>query len=134
MPGIARFAAAIALLLVWGALPALAQSSPQYRVYFDFQIKNLTSTADDVAAQAVRDALAQNATQIELVGHADTAEKKATALSLARAKAVKASLLRHHLPKGVKVSVAGVGTADPFVSTGPGAREPLNRFVAVAIH
>jgi outer membrane protein OmpA-like peptidoglycan-associated protein len=123
---------ALVCLCVWGAAAYAQQAN--YRVYFDFQVKNLTQTADEVAARAVQDAGAQNATEIDLVGHADTAEKKGMALSLARAKAVKAALLSHGLSKAIKVTIKGVGASDPFAPTGPNVREPLNRFVAVAFH
>jgi OmpA-OmpF porin, OOP family len=116
------------------ASPVAAQSGPQFRVYFDFQIKNLTAAADDTVAAAEQQAVAAGATQIDLVGNADTLEKHPGPLSLARAKAVKAALLRHGLPKSVKVTVKGDGTAHPFVPTGPGTREPMNRFVAVSFH
>lgn len=120
----------LAVFLSGGA----AQADPQYKVYFDRQIHNLTASADDVVAAAVQKAIASNAVQIDLVGHADTAEKGAKALSLARAKAVKAALLRHKLPKSVKITVKGVGATQPDFPTPPNTSEPLDRYVSVTIN
>jgi outer membrane protein OmpA-like peptidoglycan-associated protein len=120
----------LAVLLSGGA----AHAEGQFKVYFNRQIPHLTESADDVVAAAVQQAIASNAAQIDLVGHTDTAEKGAKALSLARAKAVKAALLRHKLPRSVKITIKGVGATRPDFPTPPNTSEPLNREVTVTIN
>lgn len=101
--------------------------------YFDFQVPNLTREAEEVVEVAVLNAINADATEVDLVGRADTAEADPVALSHARAEAVRASMIRQGLSRKVRFKIEDKGAAEPFLDTGPGVREPLNRFVSITV-
>ena len=115
-------------------LAASGASATGLKIYFSKNVKDLTSEGAEVVTAIVQQAVAGNATQIVIVGHTDTAERNAKALSLARAKAVKAELLRQKLPKTVKISLSGVGATQPDYPIPPKTSEPLDRFVSVTFN
>jgi outer membrane protein OmpA-like peptidoglycan-associated protein len=59
------------------------------------------------------------------------AEEHARELSLRRAQAVRAALIRLGVPEG-QIIVRAHGTDDPMVQTASGVKEPQNRRVVVA--
>jgi outer membrane protein OmpA-like peptidoglycan-associated protein len=118
---------AAAVLSLW----TTAAGAETFKIYFERSIGLLTASAEDAAAAIAERAAADHPATITLVGHSDTADKNGKALSLKRAKSVKAALLRHHLPADIKIVVKGVGSTQPAFATGPNVSEPLNRFVEV---
>jgi len=82
--------------------------------------------------EAFKEVNEAEATQIELVGHADTAEKTPNEISSQRATAVRNELARLGLSGKVTVYISGVGAAKPVVRTKADVREPLNRYVSIS--
>ena len=111
--------------------PAIPGEARRYMIFFDYQVPNMTRAAQLVAELALLKAIASGATEIQIVGHADTAERGPLTLSFARAKAVRDYLVQDGLPASVHVRMSGAGTTDPLVATGPHTREPQDRFVVV---
>lgn len=115
-------------------LSASAASAAQLKIYFSREMKDLTAEGAQVVTAVVEQSVAANATEIVIVGHTDTAEHKAMALSLARAKAVRAELLRQKLPKTIKITISGVGATQPDFPIPPKTSEPLDRVVSVTFN
>ena len=69
-----------------------------------------------------------------LTGHTDRSgsEQYNMALSLRRAEAVKANMIRQGIPANAIV-VIGKGESQPLVPTADGVREPQNRRVEIVI-
>ncbi|HVY32870.1 MAG TPA: OmpA family protein [Caulobacteraceae bacterium] len=113
--------------------PADDNGARTYQIYFDFEISNLTRTAQDVADAAALNAAFAGARTVRLVGHADTAEDDLPGISQARALAVKAEMVRMGVSKATDFTAEGVGSNEPAFPVGPGVREPLDRFVSVTV-
>ncbi len=111
--------------------PATPGEDRRFLIFFDYQVPNMTRAAQLVADMALLKAIDSGATEIEIVGHADTAEKGPLALSFARARTVGQFLAGQGLAASVHVRMSGAGTADPLVPTGAHEREPQDRFVVV---
>ena len=96
--------------------------------YFDFNSSRLTRGARAVVADAARHADRMGAHDIYVDGHTDTvgSESYNDRLSVARAQAVKAELMRDGIDDDA-IHVAGSGFDDPLVPTPPGVREGKNR-------
>jgi len=105
-----------------------------YLVFFDFDKSNITPEAEKIIEQAAANAKSSKATSISLTGHTDAAgsEKYNMALSLRRANAVKAALVKLGIPDS-EISVVGKGKSDPLVATKDGVREPQNRRVQILL-
>jgi len=105
-----------------------------YLVFFDFDKSNITPEAQKIIEQAASNAKSSKATSIALTGHTDAAgsEKYNMALSLRRATAVKAELVKLGIPEN-EISVVGKGKSDPLVATKDGVREPQNRRVQILL-
>ncbi|MDR3435924.1 OmpA family protein [Telmatospirillum sp.] len=117
--------------------PKMVQAAPiakNYLVFFDFNKSDITSEAGKTISQAATAAKSSHATSISLVGHTDAAgsEKFNMALSLRRANAVKASLVKLGIPAN-EISVVGKGKSQPLVPTKDGVREPQNRRVQIIL-
>jgi len=123
----ASFALAMLVIAAFST-PALASS---YQIYFPQNATTLTPEAKTVADAFAQNVAHDNPSAITIVGHSDTAENSRT-LSLKRAQAVVAELLKDGMSKSIKVSVSGVGASDLAVPTPPKSHEPLNRFVTVS--
>jgi outer membrane protein OmpA-like peptidoglycan-associated protein len=131
MSNILRFAVLIFGVAMFSGAAVQAQvESKTYTIFFTSQAANVTTEADEVLVLASNYAL-QGAKGIDIMGHADTAEKAPSKLSLLRAKNVAEALHRHGLPKSVVVVTKGVGTAELAVPTG---HSTLNRTVTIVIH
>lgn len=128
-----RWAAIIFPVLLL-ALMQPASAADVYKIYFGRQMSTPPFMVEDTIDAAVQDAVGRHATQITIVGHADTGEKKGAKLSLARVKEIKKLLLARHLPKSVRIVMKAVGTKDLAVQTGPNVFEPLNRSVEILMH
>ncbi|MTJ84017.1 MAG: OmpA family protein [Telmatospirillum sp.] len=117
--------------------PKQVQAAPiakNYMVFFDFNKSDITAEANRTISQAAQAAKSNRAASISLVGHTDAAgsEKYNMALSLRRANAVKAALVKLGIP-GNEISVVGKGKSDPLVPTKDGVREPQNRRVQIIL-
>jgi OOP family OmpA-OmpF porin len=111
--------------------PALQRS---FLVFFDFDRSNITTEADRVIREAAANAKRGNVSRINVTGHADRAgpDKYNMALSLRRADAVKAVLVREGIPAN-QIAVVGRGESQPLVPTADGVREPQNRRVEIVL-
>lgn len=116
------------------AKPAQTVIAKSYLVFFDFDKSNITPEAQKIIEQAAASAKTSNATSIALTGHTDAAgsEKYNMALSLRRANAVKAALVKLGISEK-EISVVGKGKSDPLVPTKDGVREPQNRRVQILL-
>ena len=95
----------------------------------------LTPEAQAVISEASNYAKSGNATQVVVVGHADTSGSAAynVRLSERRAKAVADALVGSGLDQA-KLSVDWKGETQPAVQTGDGVKEPLNRRSTIDIN
>lgn len=103
-------------------------------VFFDWDSTKLSDASMNVLEQA-RDAFkAKQATRVTATGHTDTSGSEAynMALSLRRANAVKAALVKLGVP-AVAITTVGRGEQGLLVQTGDGVREPQNRRVEITI-
>jgi OmpA-OmpF porin, OOP family len=112
--------------------PAPARS---YLVFFDWDKANLTERARQIIREAAQNSTHVQYTRIEVNGHTDTSgtPQYNMGLSIRRAKAVEAELVRDGVPQSA-ISIRGYGQTHLLVPTGPGVREPQNRRVEIIIH
>jgi opacity protein-like surface antigen len=112
--------------------PAPARS---YLVFFDWDKATLTDRARQIIADAASASTKVQVTRIETNGYTDTSgtPKYNQALSIRRAEAVAAELVKDGVPKAA-ISIQGFGETHLLVATGPGVREPQNRRVEIIIH
>ncbi len=112
--------------------PAPARS---YLVFFDWDKADLTARAQQIIAEAAKNANAVKATKIDVAGHADKSGTPAynQTLSLKRANNVAAELVRLGVPKS-EIAITAYGDTRPLVPTAPGVREPQNRRVEIVLH
>lgn len=101
-----------------------------YIIFFDWNRADLTDRARQIISEAARVPLSVQVTRIMLSGNTDTtgAARYNQALSLRRARAVAAELVRDGVPPSV-IDAQGFGFSRLLVPTGPGVREPQNRRV-----
>jgi len=107
----------------------------EFIVYFPFDQSILTPEAQTVVQEAASYAQQGNATQVQVVGHADTSGSAAYNIRLSerRARAVADAMV------GLGVNPATItadwrGEAQPAVATGDGVKEPLNRRATVSVN
>lgn len=110
-----------------------------YLVFFDWNSAGLTDRARTIISTAVRNSASAQYTRIEVNGHADASGQQTPAgraynqaLSLERAKAVQAELVRDGIASGM-IDVHAYGATKPLIATAPGMREPQNRRVEIII-
>jgi OmpA-OmpF porin, OOP family len=111
--------------------PAPARS---YLVFFDWDKATLTERAQQIIKEAADNSSRVQYTRIEVNGYTDTSGKPQynQGLSVRRAKAVAAELVRDGVPEGA-ITAQGFGDTHLLVSTGPGVREPQNRRVEIIV-
>jgi OmpA-OmpF porin, OOP family len=111
--------------------PAPARS---YLVFFDWDKATLTDRAREIIREAAENSTHVRYTQIVVNGYTDTSgtAKYNMGLSIRRAQAVAAELVRDGVPRNV-ISIHGFGETHLLVPTGPGVREPQNRRVEIII-
>ncbi len=114
--------------------PPTAMAKKSFIVFFDFDKSNITSQAQTTINDAVAAAKAGNSARVTLTGHTDRSgsEQYNMALSLRRAEAVKANMIKQGIPASAIV-VIGKGESQPLVPTADGVREPQNRRVEIVI-
>lgn len=114
--------------------PKAAPVQKNYMVFFDFNKADITPEASSIINQAVTTAKAGGKSRVDLTGHADRSgsDKYNMALSLKRANAVKASMVKQGIP-AEQISVVAKGESGPLVSTADGVREPQNRRVEIVL-
>lgn len=108
-----------------------------YLVFFDWDSGTLSNRAREIVATAARNSTSAQFTHIHVNGHTDSSGSMSArgrvynqALSLRRAKAVKAELVRDGIASGL-IAVKGYGSDQPLVPTANGTREPQNRRVEI---
>jgi len=111
--------------------PAAARS---YLVFFDWDKATLTDRARQIIREAAENSTRVQYTRIDVNGHTDTTGGAAynQRLSVRRAEAVAAELIRNGVPRGT-IAIRGFGQTGLLVPTGPGVREPENRRVEIII-
>ena len=114
---------------------APAPVAKEFIVYFPFDQSILTPEAQAVVSEAAQYAQSGNATQIVVVGHADTSGSAQynVGLSQRRSKAVADALVGLGVDAG-KLAVDWKGESEPAVATGDGVKEPLNRRSTIQIN
>ena len=116
------------------APPAAAVAPPSFLVFFDWDRSNLSAQALNTVQQAATTFKTRSSARITATGHTDTSgsEQYNMALSLRRANAVKAALVKEGVPAPA-ISVVGRGEQGLLVQTGDNVREPQNRRVEIVI-
>ena len=117
------------------APPPPAYEAKQFIVYFPFDQYVLTPEAQTVVQEAANYASAGHATQVVVVGHADTSGSATynVRLSERRAKAVADALVGLGVAQ-TALSVDWKGESQPAVPTADGVKEPLNRRSTIDIN
>jgi len=118
------------------AAPAPAvQPARSYLVFFDWDKATLTDRARQIIHEAADNSTHVQYTRIEVNGYTDTSgtPQYNMGLSIRRATAVKAELIRDGVPAGA-ITTQGFGETHLLVPTGAGVREPQNRRVEIIIH
>ena len=122
--------------------PAPAPSPARtYLIFFGWDKSFLTPRARQIVAEAAQNSTRVQTTNIEVNGYADTSHALSgrrgqdynLRLSLRRADAVRAELVRDGVPTGV-IAVHGYGDTHLLVPTGANVREPQNRRVEIILH
>ena len=103
-------------------------------MFFDWDKYDLTDRARQIIAEAAANSTKVQYTRIEVNGYTDTSgtPKYNQGLSIRRANAVKAELIKDGVPEGA-ITAKGFGDTVLLVATGPGVREPQNRRVEIII-
>jgi outer membrane protein OmpA-like peptidoglycan-associated protein len=115
------------------AVPVQAPAR-SYLVFFDWDKATLTDRARQIIAEAAANSSKVQYTRIEVNGYTDTSgtPKYNQGLSVRRARAVQAELIKDGVPQGA-ITIQGFGDTHLLVPTGPGVREPQNRRVEIII-
>lgn len=115
-------------------VPVPAVYGSHYRVFFDWDSAVITPAGHIEVEKAAVSAKAGARPRLELTGHADRSGAEAfnMKLSLARAEAVKAALVRLGVDP-VAISVMGRGEQEPLIATKDGVREARNRRVEIVL-
>jgi OmpA-OmpF porin, OOP family len=118
------------------AAPAPAvQPARSYLVFFDWDRATLTERARQIIREAADASTHVQVTRIDVNGYTDTSGRPQynRELSIRRARAVKAELIRDGVPANA-ITTQGFGDTNLLVPTGPGVREPQNRRVEIILH
>ena len=117
------------------AAPAPAvQPARSYLVFFDWDKATLTDRARQIIREAADNSTHVQYTRIEVNGYTDTSgtPQYNQGLSIRRASAVKAELIKDGVPAGA-ITTQGFGETHLLVPTADGVREPQNRRVEIII-
>lgn len=121
-------------------VPPAPTPARTYLVFFDWDRANLTGRAREIVAQAAQASTHVQTTRIEVNGYTDNSAahpgprgmRYNMGLSVRRAQAVKAELIRDGVPAAA-IDIHGYGEQHPLVPTGPNTREPQNRRVEIIL-
>ena len=117
-------------------VPAAAAASPSrtYLVFFDWDKSDLTGRARQIVGEAASASTHVQTTRIAVNGYTDLSgtTQYNQGLSVRRAKAVQAELVRDGVPAG-EIAIRGFGETNPLVPTADGVREPQNRRVEIIL-
>ncbi len=114
-------------------LAAQAHAAPKtYLVFFNFNSAALSSEATKIVDNAAAEAIAGNATKLDVTGYTDTvgSDDYNLRLSKRRALAVEAELTAKGIPAG-EIAIYAKGKHDLLVPTADGVKEPQNRRVQI---
>ena len=116
------------------AAVAPAPISRSYLVFFDWDKADLTARARQIVSEAAANSTKVQYTRLDVNGYTDTSgsAKYNQALSIRRAQAVAAELVKDGVPKSA-IAIKGFGETHLLVPTGPNVREPQNRRVEIII-
>lgn len=111
---------------------AKAETAQRFQLFFDFNKSKLTPEAANAVTDIAKAAKKAGFPAIRLAGFTDLSGPDAynVKLSMRRAQAVKKALIAAGVPDD-KITVEGLGKANPLVPTAGGVREPQNRRVEV---
>ena len=115
--------------------PTRSSDGPrEFIVFFGFNKSNLTAEAARVVHEAAEAAREFGSASIIVVGHTDTSGSNSynLRLSLRRAAAVKAGLIREGISAGM-IKTSGKGETALMVQTGDGVKEPQNRRATISL-
>lgn len=107
---------------------------PAYVVFFDKGGLQISASGVSTIRHAADDAKKPGVKSIEVTGHTDRAGSDVVnnALSLRRAQAVRARLIREGIPPAL-ITARGVGESKPFMQTEDGIGQPENRRAEITI-
>ena len=115
--------------------PAVAPAPARtFLVFFDWDRYNLTERARQIIGEAAQASRTQQVTRIEVNGYTDTSGSPQynQGLSIRRANAVAAELVRLGIPRG-SITAQGFGETNLLVPTPDNTREPQNRRVEIIL-
>ena len=114
--------------------PPAVQPARSYLVFFDWDKATLTDRAKQIVREAAENSKHIQYTRIAVNGYTDTSgsPRYNMALSIRRAQAVAAELVRDGVPREA-ISIHGFGQTHLLVPTADGVREPQNRRVEIVI-
>jgi outer membrane protein OmpA-like peptidoglycan-associated protein len=112
----------------------VAAPTRTYLVFFDWDRADLTARARQIIGEAAENSKKVQVTRIEVNGYTDLSGTAAynQKLSVRRAEAVAAELVRDGVPRG-EIVARGFGESNPLVPTAQGVREPQNRRVEIIL-
>ncbi len=114
--------------------PPAAPATRTYLVFFDWDRADLSDRARQIVAEAAAASTHVATTRIDVNGYTDLSggADYNQRLSVRRAEAVEAELVRDGVPKA-EIIIRGLGETNPLVPTAPGVREPQNRRVEIVL-
>jgi outer membrane protein OmpA-like peptidoglycan-associated protein len=95
-------------------------------IFFGFERSDITAEAAAVLNEAASVVVSGGAARMKVTGHTDTAESNSQDLSIRRARAAKATLIKYKVPADT-ITIDGKGDRQLMVDTPDGTREPQNR-------
>lgn len=107
---------------------------PAHVVFFDKGSGRLGATGIATIRQAASDAKKPGVKSVDVTGHTDRSgnDQVNSALSLSRARAVRARLIREGVPAAL-ITARGLGDSKPFMQTEDGAGQPENRRAEITV-
>ena len=105
-----------------------------YLLYFRSGRTELTLESQAIFERAKKQIMAMPAADVVVIGHTDRAgsQRRNDALSLQRARWVRARLIAEGVPKD-RIEAIGRGERDPLIQTADGVAEPQNRRVEIRV-
>lgn len=110
----------------------LAKPIEKFLIFFDFGQEEISTSGKSIVGTIAEIAKKEKVTEIEVIGHTDTAYVTALSyeIALARAEAVKTALVSKGIP-APSISTQSEGKSKLLVLTPDGTKEPQNRRVEI---